>query len=591
MKKSLPALCLLLLFAFIANAQFYFRGEIKDEAGQVLPHVRIHLIRSNSFYYSGSSGSFGIPSSSTSDTAVLSLNGFEQKTVVLSSNEFNLLQLKHSGSSVAVQKKKLLSFTKNQNNSHGVQWSAAGESYTNIIENKFNSTEVFPVTGFALGVDKAAYSNIRRFITMNTMPPADAVRIEEMLNYFPVPEKEVEPGKTFAFESVLTDCPWNERNKLMITRVHTRRVSYDSAPPVNLVVLIDVSGSMDLPNRLSLLKTAFRMMVKNLRPIDTISIVTYGGKVAIALHPTGGCEQTKILNIIDSLEAGGDTPGGNALRTAYNLIQPRVLKGGNNRILLATDGDFNVGEITEDALMQLVSQNQQSGVYLTCLGVGMGNYKDSKLEALAKKGNGNFAYLDNVMEAEKVLVTECMQTFYVSASDAYLNMWFDPKFVKEYRLIGFDNRKDALTDTTIRLEGGEMGSGHTVTAVFEIVPASDLSSLNAPLAEGELTYIPAKSAEKTQELIPFYTSYYPFKSIDSSYRFQTAVALFGMLLHQSSFIKKEHWSVLLNMLPSAIHQQEYLEKEFEQLVLKANAINNPVKKKKGFRLRKEKSQP
>ncbi len=587
MNKSLPALCLLLLITAAAHAQFYFRGEIKDEAGAVLPYVRIHLTRTNSFYYSGAAGSFGIPSSTTSDTAILSLNGFEQKTVVLISHEFNALELKRSGSSVAVQKKRLLSFTKDKSNDPKLQWSASGESYSSIVENKFNNTEVFPVTGFALGVDKASYSNIRRFINMNTIPPPDAVRIEEMLNYFPVPVKEVEPGKTFAYESVITDCPWNEKNKLMIARIHSSKVNYDSAPPANLVLLIDISGSMDLPNRLSLLKTAFRMMVKNLRPVDTISIVTYGGKIAIALYPTGGSEQTKILSVIDSLDAGGDTPGGYALRTAYNLIQPRVLKGGNNRIILATDGDFNVGEVTEDALMQLVSQNQQSGVYLTCLGVGMGNYKDSKLEAIAKKGNGNFAYLDNVMEAEKVLVTECMQTFYVSASDAYLNIWFVPELVKAYRLIGFDNRKDALTDSTIRLEGGEMGSGHTLTAVFEIVPAANLSSLNTPIAEGELTYVPAGATGKMQELIPFYTAYYPFSELDSSYRLHTSVALFGMLLHQSSYVKKEHWNVLLKMLPSSINQQQFLQKEFEQLVLKANALYNPVKKKKGFRRKKE----
>jgi Ca-activated chloride channel family protein len=327
------------------------------------------------------------------------------------------------------------------------------------------------------------------------------------------------------------------------------------------------------------------MMVKNLRAVDTLAIVTYGGRIAVALHPTAGNEQAKILGVIDSLQAGGETPGGSALRMAYNLLQTRVQRGVNNRIILATDGDFNVGEVTEEALMQLVSEKQQTGIYLTCLGVGMGNYKDSKLEALAKKGNGNFAYIDNIAEAEKILVTESLQTFYVSASDVFLNMWFDPKYVKEYRLIGYDNRKDIQNDSINSFEGGEMGSGHTVTAVFEIVPAADLTSLNAPIAESELSYTAQNSTTKTQELIPFYTAYYPFATLDSNYQFAAAVTWLGLLMRQSEYINLKSWNELVTLLTYFTNEQDYLRNEFIQLVLKAKEIYMPEKKKKGRRSR------
>jgi Ca-activated chloride channel family protein len=264
-----------------------------------------------------------------------------------------------------------------------------------------------------------------------------------------------------------------------------------------------------------------------------------------------------------------------------------LLHGSNNRIILATDGDFNVGEVTEEALMQLVMEKQQTGIYLTCLGVGMGNYKDSKLEALARKGNGNFAYIDNIAEAEKVLVTESMQTFYVSASDVFLNMWFDPKFVKQYRLIGYDNRKDVLADSLPVFEGGEMGSGHTVTAVFEITPASDITSLNAPVAEGELSYIPANASAKVVELLPFYAPYFPLNTIESNYRFATAVTWLGLLLKQSEYINTKTWNELTTMLTYFTNEQDYLRNEFIQLVLKAKQLYQPEKKKKKGKRKKE----
>ncbi|HLO38930.1 MAG TPA: von Willebrand factor type A domain-containing protein, partial [Lacibacter sp.] len=398
--RCIVLVCLLMNAAF-ADAQYYFRGEVKDAGGNGLALVQIRVHKSNQFYSSGSTGGFGIPSSATKDTVSFFLHGYEEKSVVLNSNEYNTVVLKPS-KAVSNPKRKLLSITKDKKEDPKGHYFVSGETYSSQVENSFNETANYSSVGFAMNVDKASYSNIRRFINMNSRVPTDAVRIEEMLNYFPQPTKEPQAGKDFHIQSQLTDCPWNPSNRLLFLQLQARKINYDSLPPSNFVFLIDVSGSMDLPNRLPLLKTAFRMMVQNLRSIDTLSIMLYGGTVGIVLQPTGGNEKDKIMSVIDSLAAGGDTPGESAIRQAYRLAQSQFIVGGNNRVILATDGDFNVGESSEEALMQLITQKQQTGIYLTCLGVGMGNYKDSKLEALAKKGNGNFAYLDNVMEAEKV---------------------------------------------------------------------------------------------------------------------------------------------------------------------------------------------
>lgn len=331
------------------------------------------------------------------------------------------------------------------------------------------------------------------------------------------------------------------------------------------------------------------MMVQNLRPVDTISIVVYGGTVGVMLQPTSGLYQEKIMGVIDSLQAGGDTPGESALRMAYNIAHSKFIKGGNNRIILATDGDFNVGEINDEALVQLVTQKQQTGIYLTCLGVGMGNYKDSRLELLAKKGNGNFAYLDNVMEAEKVLVTELMQTLFAVADEAYLNVKFNSKYIKQYRLIGYDNRKDALADSTSLLEGGEIGTGYTVTAVFEIEPTGAVATSDDWVADAELNYQLPNTEKKLKETYFCPQNYSPLTETDSCYRFATGVVWFGLLLKQSANLPKPSWDEFLKFLPTCINPADYWQAEMLQLANKAKLIYEPAKRK-GFLNRKKTSE-
>ena len=469
MPQRLLYLVLLLAAASFTNAQYYIRGEVKDEKNQPLQNVRIVLQSSHQSYYSGSSGGFGITTKILVDSLIFSLEGYEAKTVKVVADEWQHINLKVLPSNVNRNRPKLISVTKDYKQSSKYRLYINNETYFQLVENEYVDARKFPNTGFSLNVNKASYSNIRRFLNMGSTVPPDAVRTEELLNYFNLHYREPENKEVFKIESQLSSCPWDENKQLLYLNINAKKLDLNKIPPGNFVFLIDVSGSMDMPNRLPLLKASIQLFVKNLRTIDTVSIVTYGGTVGIHLQPTSGAEKEKITKSIEELDASGDTPGEAAILTAYGMARSSFIKDGNNRVILATDGDFNVGAASEKALEDLISKEKQSGVFLTCLGVGMGNFKDSKLETLAKRGNGNYAYLDDIAEAEKVLVKELTQTFYAVADDVYMNTQFNPKWVKEYRLIGFDNKRDAVSDTAIEIEGGEVGSGSSVLAIFEIV--------------------------------------------------------------------------------------------------------------------------
>ena len=327
---------------------------------------------------------------------------------------------------------------------------------------------------------------------------------------------------------------------------------------------------MDKPNRLPLLQSAFKLLVDNLREKDTITIVTYGGTVGIALAPTSGNQKSRIKEVIDSLAASGDTPGESAIRIAYELAKRSFIPKGNNRVILATDGDFNIGQTTEKELEDMVSGFRQTGIYLTCLGVGMGNYKDSKLEALSKKGKGNFAYIDNLGEAQKVLVTEFTQTLYSVADNASLKINFNPAAVKEYRLIGFDNRKNDMEDSSSQLEGGEIGSGQSMMAIFEINPAEKGKSLQNPvLANLTLNYkIPKTGIEQNIDLI------------SPVYRFAASVAMFGMVLKQSAYIQNYQLEDVLQLAKSSYDSNDLLQNDFIYLIEKAIKMAHPPKQRR-----------
>lgn len=535
-------------------------------------------------YYSGTSGGFGISTSILEDSLTLSFDGYETKTISINAEVFQSIVIKALSSNASKNRQHLISISKDQTQSYKFSWHVGDESYFSLVENEEVNATKFPNTAFSLNVNKASYSNIRRFLHMNSAVPPDAVRIEELLNYFNLHYKEPENKEVFKIESQYSDCPWNEKSKLLFLNVNARKLDMENVPPSNLVFLIDVSGSMDMPNRLPLVKAAFQMMIRNLRAIDTISIVIYGGTVSVWLQPTSGEEKQKIIKSIEELNAAGDTPGESAIRMAYNLAEKTFIRGGNNRVIMATDGDFNVGETTEKALEELITRERQTGVYLTCLGVGMGNFKDSKLEILAKRGNGNYAYLDDIREAEKVLVKEVTQTFFAVANDVFLNVHFNPEIIKQYRLIGFDNKKDAIADTTGNLDGGEVGSGNNVMAIFEVVPqSSDTFSpalaVKDPIAGVSLNYSLNNNTRVHKELkYDCMDNYEEFAEIDKDYRLAAAIAMFGMRLRQSNYLQKTDWKDIERIALQAYNPKDYLQSEFIRLLEIAKKIY-PKKKK------------
>lgn len=556
-------------------SQYYLRGTIKDQNNKPVSNARIFSHSIRAYYYTGPEGSFGFVERSLYDTLTINIDGYESKTIYIKTNEWQDILLRSNTDASNKSQTRLISVTKDFHQSSGEKFYTGDETYFQLVENQFISANQYPSTGFSLNVNKASYSNVRRFLNTNSIVPPDAVRTEEMVNYFNLAYKSPENDNLFRFESKISSCPWNKKNQLLYLNINAKQIKSDSIPPSNFVFLIDVSGSMDMPNRLPLLKAAFQLFVKNLRSIDTVSIVTYGGYVQIWLRPTSGGNKEKILTSIESLEADGDTPGESAIRVAYQLAKRSFIKNGNNRIILATDGDFNVGETSEKALEELITKQRQSGVYLTCLGVGMGNLKDSKLQVLAKKGNGNYAYLDDIKEAERVLVKEISQNLYAVADDVFMNVKFNPNMISRYKLLGFDNKKEALKDTTNILEGGEVGSGSSVLAIFEIIPNTTFKITDMKtqvFADLELNYKINKDtvSKKMQYSLP--NNFTSFDSLNKEYKFATAITMFSLKLKQSDSYKNISWSQIKYLSNSSADQTNYLQKEFLSLISRAQKI-------------------
>lgn len=576
---------LFILYSFPASAQFYLRGEIKNEKGISLANVKIFFYSKNQYsfsYKSGSTGTFGIPLTQEKDTILLILPGYETIKTSINARQYQSFTMKMLPATVSLMKNKLRSKTKKLFNEQYSFFSANGESYSTLVENDFLPTALYDETGFGLNIDIASYCNIRRFLNNGVKVPINAIRIEEMLNYFDyqiAKKNNLFQSNEFSFENILTTCPWNNQNSLLFLSIDAPKLNLDTIPPCNLVFLIDVSGSMDKENRLPLLQAAFKMLVDNLREIDLVTIVIYGGGVAKVLDATSGSDKTAIKNVIDSLSASGDTPGQAAIQTAYASAAKTFIPGGNNRVILATDGDFNVGVNSEKALEDLITGYMQSGIYLTCLGVGMGNYKDSKLEILAKKGRGNFAYIDHISEAQKVLVTEFTKTLYSIANDAFINVKFNPNTVKEYRLIGFDNKKSAITESSNELEGGEVGSGHKMIAIFELIGVN-VTSKNLNLANLNLQYNTTQGLKRTiNQYFHVENRIIPFDSACNSIKFATAVSMFGTLLKQSKYVNDYDFETIYNIANPCVLQNEYAKQEFLNLLYKADKLYFPKRKR------------
>jgi Ca-activated chloride channel family protein len=451
------------------------------------------------------------------------------------------------------------------------------ETYGTIYENKFVETMKSASSNFALDVDRAAYSNIRRFVRLHEPVPADAVRIEEMVNYFHYDYPLPDSNRLLAIHSRYAACPWEPKHNLLQIAVRARQVDIDSLPASNLVFLIDVSGSMGNPNKLPLLQAAFRVLVNNLRPNDRVAIVAYAGTPGVVLPATRGDQKEKILNAIDYLSAGGATAGEAAIKMAYQIAVENYIKDGNNRVILATDGDFNVGQTSDHEMEELIMQKKESGVLLTCLGFGMGDYKDSKLEALSSKGNGNFAYIDNLEEANKIFAREFGSTLFTVAQDAKAQVWFNPAVVKAYRLIGYENKvlKEDNTNGD-KVVGGIIGAGHCSVALYEIIRRdSSTASPDSSLGEIKLWYKqPADTTTLTLRYdIPGEST--TFEAAPADFRFASSVALLGMLLRKSSYKGLGNATMVMSIAKKSLGPDKGgYRKEFLKLVKELKKSGN-----------------
>ncbi len=472
------------------------------------------------------------------------------------------------------------------------------EAYSNIIKNGFKNVTDNPASTFSIDVDAASYSNVRRFLNQGQLPPAGAVRTEEMINYFKYQYPQPTNDDPFSFNTEMSNCPWNKQHKLLLVGLQGKTMPTENLPASNLVFLIDVSGSMSDENKLPLVKASLKLLTDQLREKDKISMVVYAGSAGLVLPATSGAEKDKIKKAIDALESGGSTAGGAGILLAYKTAQENFVKDGNNRVILCTDGDFNVGVSSDDDMVRLVEKERNSGVFLTTLGYGMGNYKDSKMQQMADKGNGNNFYIDNFSEAKKVLVNEFGGTLFTIARDVKLQLEFKPEKVAGYRLIGYENRLLNKEDfNNDKKDAGELGSGHTVTALYEIIPAgvaSDLLEDAEPLKYQAANDNDMGSTKFSNELLTIKLRYkapskdksdlitytvkdetISFVKASDNFRFAAAVANFAMLLRNSEYKGNSNYTKVIAMANAAMGADvEGYRKECIELIKTAETIAN-----------------
>ncbi len=470
----------------------------------------------------------------------------------------------------------------------------SNESYEKIEENPYKLVGNNPLSTFSIDVDRASYSNVRRYINNGQMPPIDAVRIEELINYFEYEYPEPTKEHPVAVTHEITQCPWNNDNYLLRVALAGEKIADDNLPASNLVFLLDVSGSMNYATKLPLDKKSLLMLLNQLREKDRVAIVVYAGSAGVVLPSTSAKNKQKIIKAINNLRAGGSTAGGAGINLAYKIAKENFITDGNNRVILATDGDFNVGVNSEGGLERLIEEKRKEGVFLTCLGFGMGNYKGSKIEVLANKGNGNYGYIDTEEEANKMLVKEFGGTLHTIAKDVKAQIEFNPRKVQAYRLLGYENRllnaEDFLDDTK---DAGEMGSGHTVTALYEIVPVgiennhikkvpelkySKDKNIKSKETKEEMATIKIRYKEpkgsKSNELSHIINnSVAIFEQASNDHIFISAVTLWGMILRQSKYAEKKEMKDVSAMLKKAQTNVGY-RSEFVKLVNKSAKLKS-----------------
>ena len=605
-------LLLVLAVAFRFAGPHAVTGTVKDNSGNGLPNVTVTEKGSQTGTTTDANGAYSITLSDAAKTLVFSSVGYESREVkvkgrkvvdvVLTASQAALQEVVVTAMGTADASVMALPSRKERRLMGGSMPAPAGfynnaqafntEDYDNITENGFHKAVDEPLSTFSIDVDAASYSNVRRYLNNNALPPAGAVRVEEMINYFSYDYPQPKGEHPFSINTEMADCPWNKAHKLVLIGLQGKKIPVANLPASNLVFLIDVSGSMNSELKLPLVKSSLKLLVDQLREQDKISIVVYAGAAGLVLPPTSGSNKMVIKDALERLQAGGSTAGGDGIKLAYKTAREQFVKGGNNRVILCTDGDFNVGVSSDDDLVRLVEKERESDVFLTVLGYGMGNYKDNKMQKLADKGNGNHAYIDGMSEAKKVLVNEFGGTLFTIAKDVKLQVEFNPAKVQGYRLVGYENRllnKEDFNDD--KKDAGELGSGHTVTALYEVIPAGvkspflkEVDSLKyqsiKPVGNASAELLTVKFRYKapdgaTSKLMehPVMDKQLAFDKTGENFRFASAVAQFGMLLRESEFRGTATYGSVVKIATAAKGKDgEGYRKEFIKLVKKAALI-------------------
>lgn len=620
-----------LLTAFLPSAQIQVSGRVLDETGQPIAHASVIIKGTTIGTSTDQNGYFTI--SVPDEKAVLVINyvGCEAREIKVGKQTNLNVKLRYSSQSLqevvvtgyGAQSKKDLTGSVTSIPSQQLQGRVPGvsvgdqrsiqirgissngarykhtakewnrEGYEYSEENGFKSVQQDPLSTFSLDVDAASYSNVRRFLNQGQLPPAGAVRVEEMINYFQYSYAQPKDEHPFSVYTELGDCPWQPEHKLLLVGLQGKKVDTRELPASNLTFLIDVSGSMAMENKLPLVKGALKLLADQLREQDRVSIVVYAGAAGIVLEPTS--DKIRIKQALDQLEAGGSTAGGAGIKLAYRTAKQNFEKGGNNRVILCTDGDFNVGVSSDDELVRMIEQERESGIFLTILGFGMGNYQDAKMQKLADKGNGTHAYIDQMSEAKKIFVNEFGGTLFTIAKDVKFQLEFNPAHVQGYRLIGYENRilnKEDFNDD--KKDAGEMGSGHTVTALYEIIPANvetDLLGNVDPLRYSkkkiskmdhgdELLLVKLRYKQpdgQTSKLlqVPVKTQSISYRNASGQFRLAAAVASFGMILSESKYKGESDFTLVRSLASSAVGDDPGgYRKELLELCEKASRLSH-----------------
>ena len=605
---------LLTVISFTITTQHTVSGLIADDNGNPVPYVSIQVKAGKTASASDMYGYYSISLADKNAILIFSAAGFsnqEEKingrtviNVTLNKSKAALNEVVVTNGSVAKRQDRFDGYSKAHimpdiysgapvNNWEDVAHNTEG--YDNITENTFLKATDNPLSTFSIDVDAASYSNVRRILNEGQLPAAGAVRIEEMINYFQYNYPQPKNNEPFSFITEMSTCPWNPQHKLVLIGMQGKKIPVENLPPSNLVFLIDVSGSMQTANKLPLVKSSLKMLTDQLREEDKVSIVVYAGAAGLVLPPTSGSDKTTIKDALERLSAGGSTAGGAGIKLAYKTARENFNKNGNNRVILCSDGDFNIGMSSDDEMERLIEEERKSGVFLTVLGYGMGNYKDNKMQKLAGKGNGNHAYIDGINEAKKVLVNEFGGTLFTIAKDVKLQLEFNPAKVQAYRLVGYENRmlkKEDFNDD--KKDAGDLGSGHTVTALYELIPSGlksdfikdvdnikyqkNTTALSPTLFNEEIMTIKFRYKAPDEDVSKLITHAIMDKQItvaktSENFRFAAAVAAFGMLLRNSEFKQNATYSSVLQLANSARNaDREGYRREFVGMVESAQEL-------------------